>query len=386
MDRIDPIDLALLDGFQRDLPLDSRPFARIADRLGLAEAEVIDRLTRLQAAGRIARVGGTVRPNTAGASTLAALAVPEERIDEVAAIVGAEAGVNHSYQREGDWNLWFVATAPDAPALGAMLTRIEGRTRHATLSSADLAGAMPPTPRPSPQGEGEALGTNPVAPDAPSNPSGASLPPAWEREGGPTTGPEVRLLDLRLIRPFNIDLGFPLRGERVAMPGKRGVETAVLRADDKPLLHALSAGLDLTPRPYATLALRLGRDEIAVLSRVGVLLAAGILTRLGVIVRHRSLGFTSNAMVVWDVPEAATLAAGQALAALPGVTLAYERLPVAGVWPYRLYCMIHARSRAEAGEVLASARVLPELAGIDHRILFSTRCFKQSGACLSEAA
>ncbi|MGB4909003.1 MAG: AsnC family transcriptional regulator [Tabrizicola sp.] len=325
MDRIDPTDLALLDRFQRDFPLEPRPFARIAVRLGLAEAEVIDRLSRMQAAGRIARVGGTVRPNTAGASTLAALAVPEDRIDEVAAIVGAEAGVNHSYLREADWNLWFVATAPEAAALAAMLTRIE---------------------------------------------AASGLP----------------LLDLRLVRPFNIDLGFPLRGERVAMPGKRGVEPAVLRADDRPLLHALSAGLDLTPRPYATLALRLGRDEIAVIARIGVLLAAGILTRLGVIVRHRSLGFTSNAMVVWDVPETATLAAGLALAALPGVTLAYERRPVAGVWPYRLFCMIHARSRAEAGEVLASARVLPELAGIDHRILFSTRCFKQSGACLSEAA
>ena len=325
MDRIDPTDLALLDGFQRDFPLEPRPFARIAVRLGLAEAEVIDRLSRMQAAGRIARVGGTVRPNTAGASTLAALAVPEDRIDEVAAIVGAEAGVNHSYLREADWNLWFVATAPEAAALAAMLTRIE---------------------------------------------AASGLP----------------LLDLRLVRAFNIDLGFPLRGERVAMPGKRGVEPAVLRADDRPLLHALSAGLDLTPRPYATLALRLGRDEIAVIARIGVLLAAGILTRLGVIVRHRSLGFTSNAMVVWDVPETATLAAGLALAALPGVTLAYERRPVAGVWPYRLFCMIHARSRAEAGEVLASARVLPELAGIDHRILFSTRCFKQSGACLSEAA
>ncbi|MBP9047134.1 MAG: AsnC family transcriptional regulator [Tabrizicola sp.] len=325
MDRIDPTDLALLDRFQRDFPLEPRPFARIAVRLGLAEAEVIDRLSRMQAAGRIARVGGTVRPNTAGASTLAALAVPEDRIDEVAAIVGAEAGVNHSYLREADWNLWFVATAPEAAALAAMLTRIE---------------------------------------------AASGLP----------------LLDLRLVRAFNIDLGFPLRGERVAMPGKRGVEPAVLRADDRPLLHALSAGLDLTPRPYATLALRLGRDEIAVIARIGVLLAAGILTRLGVIVRHRSLGFTSNAMVVWDVPETATLAAGLALAALPGVTLAYERRPVAGVWPYRLFCMIHARSRAEAGEVLASARVLPELAGIDHRILFSTRCFKQSGACLSEAA
>lgn len=323
MDRLDPTDLALLDRFQRDLPLEPRPFARIAVKLGLSEAEVIDRLAAMQAAGRIARVGGTVRPNTAGASTLAALAVPEDRIEEVAAIVGAEPGVNHSYLREADWNLWFVATAPDAAALDAMLRRIEAASA-------------------------------------------------------------LLLLDLRLVRPFNIDLGFPLAGRPVAMPDGRGVETAVLRADDRPLLDALSRGLDLTPRPYATLALRLGRDEAAVISRIGVLLGAGILTRLGVIVRHRSLGFTANAMVVWDVDDACE--AGQALAALPGVTLAYERRPVAGVWPWRLFCMIHARSRPEALTVLATARALPALAGVDHRILFSTRCFKQSGARLTEAA
>jgi siroheme decarboxylase len=323
MDRIDPTDLALLDRFQRDLPLEPRPFARIAVKLGLSEAEVIDRLAAMQAAGRIARVGGTVRPNTAGASTLAALAVPEDRIEEVAAIVGAEPGVNHSYLREADWNLWFVATAPDAAALAALLGRIE---------------------------------------------AASGLP----------------LLDLRLVRPFNIDLGFPLAGRPVAMPGGRGVETAILRADDRPLLDALSRGLDLTPRPFAALALRLGRDETAVIARVGVLLAAGILTRLGVIVRHRVLGFTANAMVVWDVADASE--AGPALAALPGVTLAYERRPVAGVWPYRLYCMIHARSRPEALEVLDVARALPALAGVEHRVLFSTRCFKQSGARLSGAA
>lgn len=325
MERIDPIDLALLDGFQRDFPLDGRPFASIAAPLGLTEAEVIDRLSRMQAAGRIARVGGTVRPNTVGASTLAALAVPEDRIDAVAAIVGAEPGVNHSYLREADWNLWFVATAPDTDALAAMLARIETST---------------------------------------------GLP----------------LLDLRLVRPFNIDLGFPLAGGPVAMPGGRGVKTAVLRASDRPLLDALCRGLDLTPRPYAALALRLGRDEAALTSRIAILLAAGVLTRLGVIVRHRALGFTANAMVVWDVAESAAESAGQALAALPGVTLAYERRPVAGIWPYRLYCMIHARSRPEALAVLAAARALPALAGTDHRILFSTRCFKQSGARLTEAA
>ncbi|MBN8630451.1 MAG: AsnC family transcriptional regulator [Rhodobacterales bacterium] len=325
MDRLDPSDLALLDRFQRDLPLEPRPFATIGATLGLAEAEVIDRLTRMQAEGRIARVGATVRPNTAGASTLAALAVPEDRIEEVAAIVGAEPGVNHSYLREADWNLWFVATAPDAAALRTMLARIEATT-------------------------------------------------------------DLPLLDLRLVRPFNIDLGFPLAGGPVAMPGGRSVQSTFLRADDRPLLHALSKGLDLTPRPYARLAQHLGREEIVVIARIGALLAAGILTRLGVIVRHRALGFTSNAMVVWDVPETATLAAGRALAALPGVTLAYERRPVAGVWPYRLYCMIHARSRPEALTVLDAARALPALAGVDHRVLFSTRCFKQCGARLSEAA
>jgi DNA-binding Lrp family transcriptional regulator len=323
MDRIDPADLALLDRFQRDLPLVSQPFAVLGDSLGLPEAEVIDRLARMQAAGRIARVGGTVRPNTAGASTLAALAVPEDRIEAVAALVGAEPGVNHSYLREADWNLWFVATAPNADALAAMLARIE---------------------------------------------SASGLP----------------VLDLRLVRPFNIDLGFPLAGGPVSMPVSRTVQATILRNDDRPLLDALSRGLDLTPRPFAALADRLGQDEAAIISRIADLIAAGILTRLGVIVRHRALGFTANAMVVWDVADAAQ--AGPALAALPGVTLAYERRPVAGVWPYRLYCMIHARSRPEAMDVLATARALPALAGVDHRILFSTRCFKQSGARLQEAA
>lgn len=378
MNRIDPIDMALLDGFQRDFPLHGRPFVEIAAGLGRTEAEVIDRLASLQAAGHISRVGGTVRPNTAGASTLAALAVPEDVIDAVASIVGAEPGVNHSYLREAEWNLWFVATAPDAEALAAMLDRIAAKTRQHVLQA------------------------NPEA-------SGASLPPWWgrEREGGsgfaaepPTFIPSPReggeaprirrlslpLLDLRLVRPFNIDLGFPLAGGPVAMPGAREVKTAVLRATDRPLLDALSQGLNLTARPYAALAERLGRDETAVISRIAVLLAAGILTRLGVIVRHRALGFTANAMVVWDVAASATQTAGQALAALPGVTLAYERRPVAGLWPYRLYCMIHARSRPEALAVLETARALPELAGVDHRILFSTRCFKQSGARLSEAA
>ncbi len=61
--------------------------------------EVLARLRALLAIGMITRVGATVRPNTVGVSTLAAMAVPDHRIEEVATIVGEERGVNHSYLR-----------------------------------------------------------------------------------------------------------------------------------------------------------------------------------------------------------------------------------------------------------------------------------------------
>jgi hypothetical protein len=88
-------------------------------------------------------------------------------------------------------------------------------------------------------------------------------------------------------------------------------------------------------------------------------------------------------MVVWDLPHAAIDQAGPRLAAHPGVTLCYERRTVAGAWPFRLYSMIHARSRTEAMNVLSAAADLPELRGVPHRALFSIRCFKQIGALIS---
>lgn len=322
---LDPTDLRLLDEFQRALPLVPRPFAAIGAALGVDEGQVIARLAAMQAAGRVARVGATVRPNTVGASTLAALAVPEAQMDRVVAIVGAEPGVNHSYEREGDQNLWFVATAPDATGLDALLARIAARS---------------------------------------------GLP----------------VLDLRLVRAFNIDLGFRLSEAPSAMAPDRPADIAVLRAGDRALLQALSEGLPLVPEPYAALAARLGGTEPALRDRIGALLEAGIITRLGVIVRHRALGWTSNAMVVWDVPANKVAAAGHALARVPGVTLCYERRPVPGIWPYRLFCMIHARSRDAALAVLDRAAALPDLSGIEYRVLFSTRCFKQQGARIAEVA
>ncbi|MRX50485.1 AsnC family transcriptional regulator [Paracoccus sp. S-4012] len=322
---MDALDTRLLDEFQRDLPLVPQPFAAMAQALGSTEAEVLARLRRLRETGRIARVGATCRPNTAGASTLAALAIPEDRIEEVAAVVGREPGVNHSYLREDRWNLWFVATAPDSAELGRSLARI---------------------------GEG------------------ARLP----------------VLSLPLLRPFNIDLGFRLSGPREALGLDRPADMDVLRGDDRPLMQALSEGLPLVARPFAALATLLGRDEAEVIARIDTLARARLLTRVGVIVRHRALGWKANAMVVWQLPEARIEPAGRALASVPGVTLCYHRRTVPGVWDWPLFCMIHARARPEAEAVLARAEALPELRGVPHKTLFSTRCFKQTGALIESRA
>ena len=118
----------LLDEFQRGFPLEPRPYARIAEELGISETAVLDSLQRLQAAGAVSRVGPVLQPNRIGVSTLAALAVPSERLDEIAALVNEYAEVNHNYQREHAYNLWFVVTAPDRARLDAVLDDISGRS------------------------------------------------------------------------------------------------------------------------------------------------------------------------------------------------------------------------------------------------------------------
>ncbi len=320
--RLDPLDRALLDRWQRDLPLVPRPFAAMAETLGLGETEVLARLGRLASVGAISRIGGTCRPNTAAASTLAAVAAPDARIEDVAAAIGAEPGVNHCYLRENAINIWFVATGPDRAHVDATLARI-----------------------------------------------------------GAATGLDV--LDLRLVRPFNVDLGFGLESGSQPPPQPRATDTAAIAPGDSAIIQALSEGLPIVPRPFASVAGSLGCSEAGVLERIGILAAAGVLGRVGVIVRHRALGWTSNAMVVWKVPESEIEAAGRSLLAVPGVTLCYQRRPAGEIWPYTLYCMIHARSRAEAMTVLGQASETAGLGQHPSSVLFSLRCYKQRGALVA---
>ena len=129
----DSFEKRLLNDYQRNLPLVPQPFAAIAAELEVKESEVLDSLKRLQKSGVVSRVGATLRPNEVGAGALAAMAVPAEELEQVAAIVDAFPEVNHNYERENELNMWFVVTAQDETALTAALQRIEAAAGYPVL-------------------------------------------------------------------------------------------------------------------------------------------------------------------------------------------------------------------------------------------------------------
>lgn len=311
--------LDLLNPWQRDFPLVSRPFLEIAKQLSWSERDVIDSLITLKEKGAFSRIGAVFAPEAGGASLLAAMAVPTERLDEVAHQVSSQEGVNHNYEREHRFNLWFVMSAASEGALEESLSDIEDQTG-------------------------------------------------------------IEVLRLRMIKPYHIDLGFDLK-QHQTLPKTtvRDIPAQAITETDRPLAGWLEEGLPLIEEPYQQLATQWGKIEAEVIDRLSSWTLDGTMKRFGIIVRHHEFGFHANAMTVFDVPDDQVDAYGQQLARYPGVTLAYRRTRAAQ-WPYNLYCMVHGKDRTAVLELLAKMTVACGLGHFDSKILFSLRRFKQMGA------
>lgn len=124
----------LLNAFQDDFPLVPNPYAAAARELGIEEAEIMDILESLRERGILDRIGPLFRPHRVGWSTLAAMNVPPERLERVADIISANSRVNHNYERDHGFNLWFVVTAPDKETVEEVLGQITDETGIVPLS------------------------------------------------------------------------------------------------------------------------------------------------------------------------------------------------------------------------------------------------------------
>ena len=318
----------LLNDFQRNFPLNPLPFEQIAIALNTTTEVVIEKLKELQARGAVSRVGPVFSPNTVGVSTLAAMAVPADKLELVAEQVSAYEQVNHNYEREHTFNLWFVATADNHNTLQETLASIEKQTGYKVLS-------------------------------------------------------------LPLLKEYHIDLGFrmnlqdredidSIENAEMTTPVALSAEAQLASAED--LIEVIQRGLPLVARPYQEIAQRLGWSEELVIEKLKTMIDGGTIKRLGIVVRHHELGYRANAMVVWDVADNKVDLLGEKLGMQDCVTLCYQRPRMLPEWPYNLFCMVHGRNREEVLECINTMTEGLGLENVPHTVLFSGRRFKQRGA------
>lgn len=315
----------LINDWQQRFPQGSEPFAELAAQCGVSTERVLAEFKQMSLGGSLSRIGGIWGSGAGGAALLCAFAVPPQRLAGVAAQVSAHPGVNHNYEREHAYNLWFVITGADVEQVA------DG------VSGLELACGL-------------------------------------------------HALRLPMQRAYRINLGFDMRSPHAAGCAARASGQEKVRSgshavqnEDRALAALVEDGLPLLVRPYAAWAQALGCSEADIFAKLGQWLSQGTLRRFGVVVRHHELGFAANAMCVFDVDDADVDARAAVLARQPGVTLCYRRARAPG-WPFNLYCMLHGRERGEVLGWLEAARTAAELELVPQSVLFSRRRFKQCGA------
>ena len=326
---LDAVDAALVDEYQSGFPVVERPFRVVGEELGIDETEALERVRRLRERGVFRRFGAVLNPPVIGSSTLAAVSAPEDRFDEVAAVVNGYRQVNHNYRRDHEWNMWFVVTAASREKRDAILAEI-----------------------------------------------------------GAETGCDV--LNLPMLTDYYIDLEFPVvNDDAFARESVAATDASATRISedaaaglsdlDAALLVEIQDGFPLSATPYRDVAAAIDADVDEVVAAVDRLRADGCIKRIGCVVNHIVTGFDANCMVVWDVPDDELDARGEAVGQLPYVTLCYHRPRRPDQeWGYNLFTMIHGR------EVDAVDGKIDELAAehlpVDHERLYSTDTLKQTGA------
>jgi len=328
-ERIDDVDAALIDGFQSDFPVRERPFEVVGEELGISADEALERVEALREDGIFRRFGAVLNPPVIGASTLAAVSAPEDRFDEVAAIINDYRQVNHNYARDHEWNMWFVVTAGSREKRDEILDDIEART-------------------------------------------GCSV------------------LVLPMLTDYYIDLEFPVvNSDRFARESIDGTDASATRisedaaadfsALDRRLLLEIQEGFPLSATPYRDIADAIDADVGDVLAAIERLREDGCIKRIGCVVNHITTGFDNNCMVVWDVPDDQLDELGERVGELPYVTLCYHRprRPEQD-WEYNLFTMIHGRDADAVDEKIDELSTT--YLSVDHDRLYSTATLKQTGA------
>ena len=128
---MDTLDRAIVNQLQGGFPVSERPYAEAAARLGTSEGELIRRIDALLDNGVLTRFGPMYHAERlGGALTLAAMQIPPQDFERVAAIVNAFPEVAHNYAREHTLNMWFVLATETPERIDQVIAAIERDTGY----------------------------------------------------------------------------------------------------------------------------------------------------------------------------------------------------------------------------------------------------------------
>ena len=162
------------------------------------------------------------------------------------------------------------------------------------------------------------------------------------------------------------------------------LDTALNTAQQRQLRVYLEQGLPLVAHPYQLIANELKVNESQVIAQIKDWQQEQLIRRLGLVVKHRQLGYHANAMVVWDVNAQDITEIARRLTTRQEVSLCYQRPRRLPHWPYNLFCMIHGKDRTSVIQQINILTTELALEDINKNILFSYKAFKQHGARYSQ--
>lgn len=153
---------------------------------------------------------------------------------------------------------------------------------------------------------------------------------------------------------------------------------------DRKIITATQSGLPLVKEPYNVIAKELNIEPELLKQRMQIMLEKKQIRRIGAVPNHYKLGYTANAMSVWNVPDEMIKELGQQLGALSFVSHCYERPRFLPEWPYNLFAMLHGKNKEEVAEKVQEVITLLGEHCSGYELLYSKQILKKTGLRLKK--
>lgn len=124
--RLSLLDKKILNRLQQDIPFETSPWRKISRELNIEEPALLKRIDFLKKKGIIRRISATFNPRKIGfISTLAAVKVAPENIDNVAQAISLYPEVTHNYKRDAEYNIWFTLVAKNRKRISQVISQLK---------------------------------------------------------------------------------------------------------------------------------------------------------------------------------------------------------------------------------------------------------------------